>query len=190
MPRPEAARLGAEAAHRLARSDGVQIEPPLTDAEFARIEDMFGFEFADDHRAFLATGLPVGERWPDWRAGPAAQLARTLKWPVNGVLFDVEHNAFWDPGWGERPAELATALQVARSELGRVPQLVPVYAHRYLPAGAGTFGHPVLSVYQTDIVRYGANLADYLSREFDSRPGTWQPVSANSTVSFWSALLE
>ncbi|MFJ8963949.1 hypothetical protein ACIRG5_31625 [Lentzea sp. NPDC102401] len=33
-----------------------EIAPGLTDAEFARIEAEHGFEFADDHRAFLAVG--------------------------------------------------------------------------------------------------------------------------------------
>ena len=35
----------------------------LTDAELTAIEQRFGFEFASDHRAFLAAGLPV------WTAG-------------------------------------------------------------------------------------------------------------------------
>jgi hypothetical protein len=51
--------LGTEAAARLARLGCVDIQPGLTDAEFATIEQRFGFEFASDHRAFLAAGLPV-----------------------------------------------------------------------------------------------------------------------------------
>ena len=46
--------------------------------------------------------------------------------------------------------------------------MIPVYAHRYLPAGRGTYGHPVLSIYQTDIIIYGTDLADYIDREFGS----------------------
>ena len=55
----EAARLGEEAARRLARTGQHEIGPGLTDAEFARIERDYDFEFADDHRAFLAAGLPL-----------------------------------------------------------------------------------------------------------------------------------
>lgn len=43
----------------------------------------------------------------------------------------------------------------------------PRLGHRYLPAGRGTYGHPVLSIYQTDIIVYGTDLADYISCEFD-----------------------
>jgi hypothetical protein len=55
----EATRLGEEAAQRLARTGQCDIGPALTDAEFARIERDYEFEFADDHRAFLAAGLPL-----------------------------------------------------------------------------------------------------------------------------------
>jgi hypothetical protein len=43
--------------------------------------------------------------------------------------------------------------------------MIPVCSHRYLPAGRGTYGHPVLSIYQTDIIIYGTDLADYINQE-------------------------
>ncbi len=167
----EGVRIGVKAARRAGGAAG----PGLTDAEFDRIENEFGFEFADDHRAFLAEKLPLNapqrpdvihtwqKPWPDWRDLDSVreQLAR----PVEGVLFDVEHNRMWHASWGERPVDMAAAIQVAREHLATVPQLVPVYGHRYLPAGRGTYGHPVLSVVQTDIIYYGTDLADYIHRE-------------------------
>jgi hypothetical protein len=66
-----------------------------------------------------------------------------------------------------------------------VPTMVPVYGHRYLPAGRGSFGHPVLSMYQTDIICYGANLADWVTADFGSGSlGECQP-----TVEFWRELV-
>ena len=177
--------LGAAAAARLARLEdrGHRIEPGLTEEEFARVEEEFGFAFADDHRAFLAAGLPVGALWPDWRDGDPDVLRGRLNWPIEGVLFDVEHNVFWDTDWGERPRELGQAIAVAQRHLAHVPTLVPIYSHRYLPAGKGTFGHLVLSVYQTDIICYGADLDDYIEREF----GAAHAVAGNPrpTVEFW-----
>ena len=35
--------------------------PGLTDAEIDRAEREYGFEFADDHKAFLQAGLPVNK---------------------------------------------------------------------------------------------------------------------------------
>jgi hypothetical protein len=177
----------------------------LTVAEFARVEAEFGFEFADDHRAFLAAGLPLSipyddppgvfrshsAPWPNWRDGDPKVLREFLNWPVEGLLFDVEHNVYWDNSWGERPEELGQALEIARRNLADVPKLVPLYGHRYLPAGRGTYGHLVLSVWQTDIICYGADLSDYIEREF----GAQRPIldvaaeSPRATVEFWRDFL-
>lgn len=196
----EGAQLGAEAPRRLSRLGRVEVLPGLSDAEFARVEAEFGFEFSDDHRAFLAAGLPTarpsspGRRqpWPDWRNGDPDGLRDRLAWPVDGVLFDVEHSSFWSEDWGTKPAVPADILAVARTHLAEVPKMMPVCSHRYLPAGRGTYGHPVLSMYQTDIIYYGTDLIDYVHQEFggpglDRQDETWDP---KATVSFWRDLVD
>src|SRR5437763_6311304 len=71
------------------------------------------------------------------RPGKARRAARLAgrRPPV-----DVEHNNFWERAWPERPDRMADALEFARQELARVPKMVPVYGHRYLPGGRGTSG--------------------------------------------------
>jgi hypothetical protein len=196
----EGARLGASAARHLARLSRFEIGPGLTDAEFARIEREYGFEFADDHRAFLAAGLPLNsppgpgqtwtKPWPDWRNGDPDALREQLAWPIHGILFDVEGNAFWHPTWGERPSTMELAKETARHHLEQVPKMVPLYGHRYLPGGRGTYGHPVLSIYQTDIIFYGADLVDYIQHEFDRTESKltedWTPPHL---VAFWRDFL-
>ena len=116
-----------------------------------------------------------------------------LTWPVRSALLDVEHNTFWDQSWGERPGDSRAALKLAGEELAKAPQMVPVYSHRYLPPGRGTFGHPVLSIYQTDIICYGMDLVDHVYQEFGVDPGIgrkdprWRP---RPTVAFWSDLID
>ncbi|MEU8236487.1 hypothetical protein AB0C12_43440 [Actinoplanes sp. NPDC048967] len=172
------------AAAVLAASGRFPVRPGLTESELTGVEQEFGFSFADDHRAFLAAGLPYGRGWPDWRDGDRAQLREKLAMPVEGVLFDVAENGFWYEGWGPQPAENADAVTVARRFLMTVPRLVPVYSHRYLPAGRGTSGHPVLSVMQTDIISYGADLTTYIRHEFGGEP----LQAGRPTVAFWRDL--
>ncbi|MEU6214659.1 hypothetical protein ABZ891_32790 [Streptomyces sp. NPDC047023] len=175
--------LTPEAARDLHRMHRAEIAPGLTERELDAVEARFGFTFSADHRVFLAAGLPHGSRsWPDWRGGDPEDLAGRLSAPVDGVLFDVEHG-FWHPGWPARPAARAEALRIARAELASVPQLVPVYGHRYLPGTAGESGHPVLSVHQTDVIFYGNDLSDYVRREFTGRSSG---LPARATVGFWS----
>lgn len=64
----------------------------------------------------------------------------------------------------------------------------PVYGHRYLPAGPVLAGHPVLSVHQTDVIYYGADLADYLSLEFGQGHSRERLMTAEATAPFWKDL--
>jgi hypothetical protein len=192
-------RLGVEAARRLARLGCCEIETGLSEKELDRIEHEYEFEFADDHRGFLSVGLPVREPfeegrawdkpWPDWRNGDPDELRAHLDWPIEYLLSDVERG-HWKRSWGERPGDPEEAVKSARQMLTRVPKMVPVYAHRFLPAGHGTFGHPVLSMRGTDTIYYGTDLVDYISREFEEPPpewtAEWQPRAA---VPFWGEYL-
>jgi hypothetical protein len=100
----------------------------------------------------------------------------------------VKHSALWHPSWGQRPADTSEALRAARQHLSRAPKMIPVCGHRYLPAGRGTYGHPVLPIYQTDIIVYGTDLADYINCEFNRWfiSADWTPPPM---VPFWSDFL-
>jgi hypothetical protein len=201
----EAARLGEQAAHDLARTERYRIGPGLSEAEFSRVEGRYGFEFADDHRAFLAVGLPLNAPipeqdgvvhthagpWPDWRDGDPEELRERLSRPIHGVLFDVEHNRYWHESWDARPDDPAEARTAAEHHLQAVPRMIPIYSHRYLPAGRAAYGHPVLSMSQTDIICYGVDLVDYIHHEFGgpdadpAKPGR----PPQPTVPFWRDFL-
>jgi hypothetical protein len=179
--------IAVTAAEKLAASGRFAIRPGLSEGELDAVEDEFGFHFADDHRAFLGAGLPVGRGWPDWRDGDRAQLWERLALPVEGVLFDVAQSDFWYDGWGTRPPSPEAALDAAKAGLLTAPRMIPVYSHRYLPAGRGASGHPVLSLYRTDATVHGADLDDYLFQEFGiGTPG--EP--RRPTVTFWSSLVQ
>ncbi|WP_037605559.1 hypothetical protein [Streptacidiphilus rugosus] len=190
----DAARLGAEAARRLREADCCTFERGLGDEEFERIEETYGFRFSDDHRAFLAAGLPVSsppqegatwdQPWPDWRGADPDDLRHRLGWPVDGVLRSVQHG-YWHPSWGVRPVDGEAARSLAEQHLATVPQLVPLYGHRFLPAGRGTHGHPVFSVWGTDIIYYGEDLADYVSHEFGDEHEHLDCWNPRGTVPFW-----
>jgi len=170
------------------REAGIEIRPGLAPDELGAIETTHGFRFPPDLRALLAAGLPTGDRFPDWRGDPPA-IEALLRAPFEGLLFDVEHNALWLADWGSRPATAEGARQQAVSALSTVPTLVPVWAHRYLPTQPPGAGNPVLSVHQSDIVIYGADLADYLSREFGIASTTSAPPAVPRRATFWSQLL-
>ncbi|HEX3827019.1 MAG TPA: hypothetical protein VHV82_07090 [Sporichthyaceae bacterium] len=181
------AEIGVEAMRRLVAYQVVDIQRGLRDHEFDMVGARYGFTFADDHRAFLEGGLPTGPGWPDWRAPDQRAVRDQLAWPVEGLLFDVEHKGFWHRAWGECPDDPLAALAVAGAALLRAPQMVPLRGNRYLPAGAGTSVHPILQMFRSDVHTFGADLADWVVQEFAV---TAAPEKASEvTVEFWGDLL-
>ena len=81
------------------------------------------------------------------------------------------------------------AVSFVRVRLSKVPTLVTLYSHRYLPADVSDTGYPVFSVYQTDTIYYGCDILDYLEREFAGRRA--EPLRrVDQRIPFWSALAE
>lgn len=170
------------------RDAGVLLRPGLSETELTRIEQRFQFAFHPSHREFLAGALPTGPRWVDWRGEDDETLAERLRQPIEGVLFDVDRNGYWPRSWGTRPSDRASRRVIAEEHLSGVPRLIPIYAHRCVPAGPDPVVAPVFSVHQTDVIYYGADLLDYVAHEF-ARPLARPDISEPARVPFWSDLV-
>ncbi|XP_022950465.1 uncharacterized protein LOC111453560 [Cucurbita moschata] len=149
------------------RNTGVQVQPGLSVAEFARAEAEFGFVFPPDLRAVLSAGLPVGPGFPDWRASGARQhLRATLDFPIAAISFQIAKNTFWSKSWGPRPLDPEKALRVSRNALKRAPLLIPLFSHCYIPCNPSLAGNPIFSVDENRISFCGLDLSDFFEREF------------------------
>lgn len=176
--------------HRLGLNqivEGTEFRPGLTDFEVAAIEDGYGFRFPPDLRSFLQFALPVSDGWVDWRDHPD-RIRERLNWPLDGVCWDIEHSGFWMRQWGSKPEAIADRIGIARERVEVAPRLIPIYSHRYIPAKPSAAGNPVLSVYQTDIIVYGADLADYFHREFGIPRPPWARDTPRS-IEFWDTII-
>lgn len=154
-----------------------------TAAELERAQALFQITFPPDLIQLLRDRRPVGG--PDWNN---EQMVRSLlAWPFEGLLFDVEENGLWWAEWEDRPDTAEERAEILRAVVGRAPRLIPIFGHRYLPATPNHAGNPVFSVYQSDVIHYGADLGDYINREengWDCQP--WP--SALREIEFWSDL--
>lgn len=176
-----------QAAIEYLKSHRIAFEAGLTDNEIKRLEGVYGFHFPPDFRLFLETALPVSGGFPNWRSESEKELRyRYLDRPSRGVLFDVEHNSFWPEEWGLRPADMADALAKASEFLTKVPQLIPVRSHFYIPASPAVEGNPVFSVRQTDIVCAGRDLPSYLMSLFESEEQVPTNLVEAKAIPFWT----
>ena len=168
---------------------GVRFAAGLAEAELEELQEAHAVVFPPDLAAFLKRAVPVGDRFPDWR-GSSQDLQSRFDEPLQGILCDVELNNFWAPSWGSKPTEPRQALAKTKTVVNAAPKLIPVYSHRYIPSDPSLSGNPVLSVVQTDIIRYGDDLVSYFHAEFGGPLPVPSSAPSPRRIRFWSELIE
>lgn len=173
-------------------SHGIKFENGLSSKEIYEIENNFTFLFPEPLRSFLQNCLPVGQGFPKWRKLDDKELIKTLNWPLEGIMFDIEHNNFWLKSLGEKPDNITLIKELVSSAYKSAPKLIPIYSHRYMPSVQNNnIDIPILSVHQTDIIIYGNNLEDYFIHEFmESSQNSNKLQPAKYTIPFWSEIIE
>jgi hypothetical protein len=156
-----------------------------TQSELDVAQAKYDLVFPSDLVALLRDRRPV--LGYDWRSDDT-EIRGMLRRPLDGLLFDVEHNVLWLPEWGDRPETAEARSAVLAEVVSNAPKLIPLVSHRYLPEEPNEAGNPVFSVVQSDIIYYGSDLSDYFEREFvDLR----RPIPKQiKHIRFWSDLVE
>lgn len=180
----------------LLKSNGVEFSTGLSVSELKEIELKFHINFPPDLKSFLMIGLPISEKFPNWRGALSSknienEIRSSLLWPLEGIIFDIVHNDFWFDKWGKKPDSDFEAEKIIKNQFHTLPTLIPIYSHRYIPMTPIEFDNPVFSVYQTDVIYYGLNLIDYLANEFKFAIPSSQDIPKNpKQIYFWSNLAE
>jgi hypothetical protein len=144
--------------------------------------------------------LEEGPSFYDWIYG-ADSIRSAQERVVDGLTFDVEESNLWPESWGPKSETAEKREQRVRELVATAPILIPIFEHRFLLAEPCVAGNPILSIMQSDIIVYGANLHDYFLIEFGERsdpeeceairtaqrriPG----VDTYEAVPFWGELL-
>lgn len=175
---------------------GLDFDAGLTDEEVDAAEKRFEFNFPPDLRnllqyALLRTTDSQGRpHSPNWRDLDDPFTVAMFKPPVESFLWDMEHNDFWLTSLGPKPKDVEDAQKVMIEALNRAPKLIPLFAHRFLPAIPCEENNPVISFWQpSDTIYYGVNLYDYFETEFLKKPYMSTGI-VPKRVPFWSSLVE
>lgn len=186
--RPEDIEFGEEIIgdfQHKRRAEGRLWAEGYTQSELDDAQAKYGLVFPPDLVALFRDRRPV--LGYDWRTDDK-EIRDMMKWPLEGLIFDLENNALWWPEWGERPSTPEARAEVLTNVVNAAPKLIPLVSHRYLPADPHETGNPVFSVYQADTIYYGADLADYFEREFGNADRPWPQRIKH--IRFWSDLVE
>jgi len=169
---------------------GCRAHAPLADqwtegysqGELDDAQARYDLVFPPDMIALYRERRPV--RGIHWTLDDAA-IRRALKWPLEGLWFDVQHNFLWRDAWGAKPADPADQLAVLSDVVAAAPKLIPILGHRYVPQTPREAGNPVFSVYGSEITYYGSDLVNYFDREFIGAAAT--PLGGPiRKIRFWS----
>ncbi len=160
--------------------------PPYSKSQLEDAQAKWDLRFPPDLMALFLERRPVCDEghMVDWVADSDDRIRDALEWPLKGFWFDVENAGIWWPEWGEKPNDRDARYEVLKAAIDKAPALIPIYGHRYIPDEPHEDGNPVFSVWQTDVIYYGANLTDYFDREFGD--GRGEPWPALKEIPFWS----
>jgi hypothetical protein len=165
-----------------------------TQTELDDAQEKWNLRFPPDLVAILLERRRVVETEFEksfWIDQPDDVVREILGWPFESFWFDIENGSWW-PEWGDRPAAEQERKEKFQAIFAHAPKLVPVYGHRYLPSEPHESGNPVFSVWQMDVIMYGANLDDYIHRESNPQSKGWpQPGDTNvKRIRFWTRAVE
>ena len=157
---------------------------PYTHREILEAEQRFGLWFPPDLvDLFLKHRLAQGFDWTHDEAG----IREMLDWPFSAFVTDVENNGVWPAFWGPKPTTAEARAAVIRKLLARAPKLIPIAPYRFVPETPHRTGNPVFFLFLTDVRLVGANLQDFVEREYGLEPrGT--PMPAARRIPFWSQM--
>lgn len=163
----------------------------LSAAAITTIEADLGFQLPPDFAYLLQNIQDPGSLLFPWSNFRKQDYDQSIAAVLSGIEFDIRENGLWLHRWGKRPAELAAAIEIARQDFARWPKLLPIFGHRFLAADPCSAGNPVFSILQTDIIYYGANLAQYLVNEFVDMDWAPQPSAQDIRhIDVWSDFAE
>jgi len=167
--------------------------PGYTQAELNAAQERYQVVFPPDLVDLFLERRPV--EGYDW-AGDDGRITKMLGWPLNMLLWDVDHGSWW-VDWGERPQTPEERHEIVRSVLARAPRLIPILSHRFIPETPCAAGNPVFSMHGLDTIYYGATLKEYFTNEFGgtyllngiAQPDyTLEDTLALRLIPFWSDL--
>lgn len=196
----EAANLESRRrSEALSRSIGKKISPAkfggdgATQGAIQAVQEYLGHTLAPDLLYLAERTCDPDGTCMRWMKGPS-EIQAFREWVLEGLRFDVLDNGLWLASWGERPESPKDRIAKLESEFETWPKLLPLNGHRAIPASPCEAGNPIFSIMQSDIIYYGATLADWMALDLTAS-GHGERTRPSSTakvrhIPIWSDFAE
>lgn len=174
---------------KLLKAQGIEFESGLTVDELKQIEKIYKIKFPNSLREFLMIALPISKGFYNWRDTTEDNI-NFIKQVINKPVLDIKDTAeevYWCEDWGEEPEDEEIIAKKVIEHLVDAPQLLPIYAHRYIPIIDDN--PPIISIHDIDIIYYGENLEDYFNVEFGGKKQNNIDFQKIKPIPFWSDIM-
>lgn len=168
----------------------IDLLPGLSEVEIRKIESLYHFSFPFPLESFLKEVLPINKGFYNWRDFSKENIlciTSIMEAPKN-ALTKMAKEVYWCEKWGEEPKSFKDKIEVVRTKVANAPNLIPIFAHRYMPV-CNLQKPPIISVHGTDVIYYGEDLENYLEIEFGDRKQLSIKLENIEHVPFWSDLV-
>lgn len=182
-------RLMYKESIKLLKTQGIEFESGLTIDELKQIEKIYEIKFPNSLREFLMIALPISKGFYNWRDTTEDNI-NFIKQVINKPVLDIKNMAevvYWCEDWGEEPEDEEIIEKKVIEHLVDAPQLLPIYAHRYMPIIDDN--PPIISIHDIDIIYYGENLEDYFNVEFGGKKQNTIDFQNIKPLPFWSDIM-
>ncbi len=172
------------------RHKNINLTSGLTQEEFSKIEELYHFRFPLPLQLFLKEVLPIEKgfyNWRDFSPGNISRITNAIESPKR-FLHQIINEIDWCDDWGKEPKNLENKAKLIKNKIITAPDLIPIFAHRYMPVCA-LQNPPVISVHGADVIYYGENLENYLEIEFGDKKQASINFESIEYIPFWTDLM-
>jgi hypothetical protein len=168
---------------------------PLTDHQIDKIEEKYVVKFNDEHREFLRILHAINKKeiieyegendeiiyeeniwFYNWLEDED-EIKERLHGLSDWLYSDVEGlNKVWLKSWGKKPLSNEVKKEIFQDWFSKIPQLLPIYGHRFAVNDSSLKWNPIISVWGTDIIVVGWDFKSYLLNEIGSHLGIFEDI--------------
>ncbi|MFC3160858.1 hypothetical protein SAMN05443633_105220 [Chryseobacterium arachidis] len=181
---------------------------PLTEQQIDEVEQKYGVKFNNEHKEFLKILHAVDRKeiieydgennevifeectwFYNWLKDEQ-EIRERLHGLSDWFYSDVEGgNQVWLKSWGKKPGSKEEREKIFQEWFSKIPQLLPIYSHRFVVGDDNLKWNPIISSWGSDIIVMGWDFRTYLLNEIGSHLDIYEDVFDEEDQMFYPEVL-
>lgn len=181
---------------------------PLTEPQIDEVEQKYGVKFNNEHREFLKILHAIDKKeiieydgendetifeertwFYNWLVDEQEIMERLHGLP-DWFYSDVEgRNQVWLKSWGKKPESKEEREKIFQNWFSKIPQLLPIYSHRFVVGDDNLKWKPIISSWGSDIIVMGWDFRTYLLNEIRNHLDIYEDIFDEEDQMFYPEVL-